>query len=106
MDNELARALRRANKPVILVIDKIDAEKHEPLAGDFNSLGFSRSVTISAENSRGIFELIEQIESRRIINAIMQDQRAMVSESRGTTRDAIDTRPRLKLHTFRRWGAG
>lgn len=62
IDQELARMLRRSQKPVVLVINKIDTEKHENLAIDFDSLGFSTSLSISAEHNRGISELLETID--------------------------------------------
>jgi GTP-binding protein len=63
MDADLARMLRKSRKPVLLVINKIDTEKHEDLAIDFGSLGFEDSVSISAEHNRGIAELLDRIES-------------------------------------------
>ena len=62
LDQELARLLRKSQKPVVLVINKIDTEKHENLAVDFASLGFSQSLSISAAHGRGISELIETID--------------------------------------------
>src|SRR6266852_2463426 len=53
--------LRRSQKPVVLVINKIDNEKHDNLAIDFDSLGFSTSISISAEHNRGISELLDTI---------------------------------------------
>src|SRR5882724_11834459 len=62
LDQELARMLRKSQKPVVLVVNKIDIEKHENLAIDFASLGFSESLSISAAHGRGISELIETID--------------------------------------------
>src|SRR5438034_2499483 len=62
LDQELAQMLRKSQKPVVLVINKIDTEKHENLAFDFASLGFSDSLSISAAHGRGISELIEAID--------------------------------------------
>src|SRR6266568_1775590 len=62
LDQELAPMLRKSQKPAVLVINKIDTEKHENLAVDFASLGFSQSVPISAAHGRGISELIETID--------------------------------------------
>src|SRR6266480_2223100 len=62
LDQELARMLRKAHKPVVLVINKIDIEKHEDLATDFAALGFSHSLSVSAAHGRGISELIEIID--------------------------------------------
>ena len=61
LDEELARTLRKAHKPVVLVINKIDNEKHEPLAAEFSSLGFERTFAISAEHDRGISDLVDAI---------------------------------------------
>jgi GTP-binding protein len=119
IDEELARALRKSQKPVILVINKIDNEKHEPLAAEFDSLGFGSNVLISAEHDRGTLDLLDAIDgllpspafkspvtSREslavailgrpnvgkssLINSIMRSERAIVSELPGTTRDAVD----------------
>jgi GTP-binding protein len=62
VDQELARMLRRAHRPVVLVINKIDTEKHEDLATDFASLGFSHSLSVSAAHGRGVSELLETID--------------------------------------------
>src|SRR5207248_8414606 len=64
IDKELARTLRKSQKPVVLVINKIDNEKHEPLAAEFDSLGFEPSLSISAEHSRGITSLLAAIVQR------------------------------------------
>ena len=64
IDEDLARMLRKSQKPVVLVINKIDNKKHEPLAAEFDSLGFEPSLSISAEHDRGISELLSEIERR------------------------------------------
>ena len=119
VDGELARMLRRSHKPVVLVINKIDNEKHDPLAAEFESLGFETLIPVSAEHNRGISELLEAIErlvpspagdsrftihdslsiaiigrpnvgKSSLTNSIVRGERAIVSELPGTTRDAID----------------
>jgi GTPase len=119
IDEEVARLLRKSQKPVFLVINKIDDEKHEPLAAEFDSLGFESSVAISAEHGRGISDLLDAIDrllpsptsespvtshdslavaiigrpnvgKSSLINSIVRSDRAIVSELGGTTRDAID----------------
>ena len=62
LDKELGRMLRKSRKPVVLVINKIDTEKHEPLAAEFDSLGFEQIISVSAEHDRGISELLSAIE--------------------------------------------
>jgi GTPase len=119
IDEELARMLRQSHKPVVLVINKIDNDKHEAFAAEFNSLGFENMIAVSAEHGRGISELLYAIEERlpspghdsrfticnslavaivgrpnvgksSLINSIVCSERAIVSELPGTTRDAID----------------
>src|SRR5438067_6026272 len=62
VDEELARMLRKSQKPVVLVINKIDTEKHDPLAVEFDSLGFKKIISVSAEHDRGISQLLDAIE--------------------------------------------
>src|ERR1700736_489127 len=132
IDQDLARRLRRSRKPIVLVVNKIDHDKHESLAAEFDSLGFDKIVSISAEHNRGISDLLGEIDQllpdavaavdergrgdsdadkadvadlgykkiaiigrpnvgkSSLINAIVQSERAIVSELPGTTRDSID----------------
>ncbi len=126
IDEDLARMLRKSRKPILLVVNKIDHDKHESLAVDFDSLGFDKSVSISAEHNRGVTDLLEQVSQllpettgqrsevtnqepevrdrplamaiigrpnvgkSSLINAIVQSERAIVSELPGTTRDSVD----------------
>ena len=53
VDKELVRMLRKSRKPVVLVINKIDTAKHDPLAAEFDSLGFDKIISISAEHAIG-----------------------------------------------------
>ena len=62
LDKELARMLRKSQKPIVLAINKIDNEKHDPLAVEFDSLGFDKIISVSAEHDRGISELLDIIE--------------------------------------------
>src|SRR5881398_742216 len=64
VDEDLAGTLRKSQKPVVLVINKVDHDKHEPLAAEFDSLGLEPSVSISAEHDRGISKLLTEIERR------------------------------------------
>ena len=78
---DFARLLRKSNKPVLLVVNKIDHEKHEPLAPEFDSLGFERSVVISAEHNRGIAELLETIDRILPTKATIPDTRFTIHDS-------------------------
>jgi len=111
--------LRKSQKPVILVINKIDDDKHEPFAAEFDSLGFGSNVLISAEHDRGTLDLLDtvdrllpspNVDSRptspeslavailgrpnvgksSLVNSIVHSERAIVSELPGTTRDTVD----------------
>ena len=62
IDEELARVLRKSQKPVVLVVNKIDDDRHLPHAAEFDSLGFKSSVAISAEHDRGISDLLDAID--------------------------------------------
>lgn len=62
IDEEFSRLLRRSGKPVVLVVNKIDNDKHEGLAVDFYALGFAQTLPISAEHNRGIIELLQTID--------------------------------------------
>lgn len=63
IDQELARILRKAKAPVVLVINKIDHPTHEDLESDFARLGFAIYAPISAAHGRGISGLLELIDS-------------------------------------------
>src|SRR4051794_10886939 len=63
IDEELAKLLRKSRRPVVLVVNKIDHEKHEALESDFAKLGFDNSVPISSAHGRGIPALLEVIDS-------------------------------------------
>ncbi|MEA3187300.1 MAG: GTPase [Chthoniobacter sp.] len=118
VDQELAQVLRRADKPLVLLVNKIDDPKHTSFADEFTRLGFKNVLSISAEHGLGIGHLVELAESflptksaneksapaslsiaivgrpnvgkSSLINAILDDRRTMVSDISGTTRDAVD----------------
>ena len=73
IDQELARVLRKSQKALVLVINKIDNEKREPLAAEFDSLGFEPSFPISAEHGRGISDLLHEIDRRLPTATLIED---------------------------------
>jgi GTP-binding protein len=63
VDQELAKMLRRSKRPVVVVVNKMDHEKHDDLDADFAQLGFDNTVGISAAHGRGISTLLEIVDS-------------------------------------------
>ncbi|HEX6206766.1 MAG TPA: ribosome biogenesis GTPase Der [Actinomycetota bacterium] len=118
-DLDLARRLRRAEVPVVLVANKVDSETQEPEASRLYSLGLGEPMAVSAVHGRGSGELLdrivdllpeapegepEPIEERAfaivgrpnvgkssLFNRIVGERRAVVSPVAGTTRDAVDS---------------
>jgi GTP-binding protein len=118
LDSEIARALRRSERPVVLVANKVDAGGMETVLAELNRLGFGEPVPVSAEHGRGVAEMLEVVRARAprespppvprgsvhlavigrpnvgkssLVNAMIGAERVLVHESPGTTRDAVDT---------------
>jgi GTP-binding protein len=115
-DHEIADMLRRANKPVITVVNKADNRQDEQNIYDFYSLGTDQLFAISSSQGLGLgdlldaviadFELVPEEEKTEtiniaivgrpnagkssLVNAIIGEARTIVSDIAGTTRDAID----------------
>lgn len=110
--------LRRSGKPVVVAVNKIDNKKTEENIYDFYTLGFDEYVPVSGEHNIGMKKLLDAIclhlfeneveeeEDTRLkfcvigrpnvgksslINALLNEERVIVSDKAGTTRDAIDT---------------
>lgn len=109
--------LKRSGKKVIVAINKTDSKKSEDNIYEFYSLGFENYISVSAEHGYGVGELLEIVTSNlkeegmideddnlkfclvgrpnvgksSLVNALLNEERVIVSDVSGTTRDAIDT---------------
>jgi len=119
-DEAIARALRRSDRPLVLVVNKIDVPGHAARATEFHRLGISPLVPTSAEHGSGAFDALEaavaglppagapapdaaeglriaivgrpNVGKSSLVNRLLGQERVVVSDEPGTTRDAIDTR--------------
>ena len=118
-DKEIANILRRLNKPVFYIVNKIDGPQKEGKVFEFYELGVDHLFSISAEHGYGLNDLMDEIirvlpgeveeeedqgttrvallgrpnvGKSSLVNRILGYRRVLVDEIPGTTRDAIDTR--------------
>ncbi len=116
-DEEIADLLRQSGKPIILAVNKVDSAKQVNQIADFYHLGMGEPAVISAYHNRGIDELMDTILAflppqptsiaepggaklaivgrpnvgkSTLLNTLLRDERAIVHESPGTTRDSLD----------------
>jgi GTP-binding protein len=116
-DLMLARELRKAPGPVVVVANKVDSQSQEPLAAELYRLGLGEPVPVSALHGRGAGDLLDRIldltpqvsqpsleeEARfalvgrpnvgksSLFNQLVEEERAVVHELPGTTRDSVDS---------------
>ncbi len=117
-DFEAVNLVRAAGKPSVLVVNKVDHERHEALVGEFHKLGIDTVVGVSALHNRGIDDLMDAVVAKlppaapqselaagatrlaivgrpnagksTFLNALVGDERAIVDDQPGTTRDPLD----------------
>lgn len=63
LDEQLARRLRAAGKPLTLAVNKVDSDRQEAISAEFHRLGIDGTFLISAEHGRGVAELLDNITS-------------------------------------------
>jgi GTP-binding protein len=120
-DDQVAGVLRRAKRPVIVVVNKVDSEHREIDAWDFARLGLGEPVAVSALHGRQVGDLLDEVFTRlpppgpeelppdtskvpsiavvgrpnvgksTLFNRLIGDDRSVVHDQPGTTRDSIDT---------------
>ena len=117
-DNEVATMLRKSKKPVVLVVNKVDNLKDENNAYEFYNLGIGDPITISAGQGLGLGDMLDEVVKHfdksiydtdddeyiriamigkpnvgksSLINKLLGEERVIVSDIPGTTRDAIDS---------------
>jgi GTP-binding protein len=117
-DEEISEILRRARKPVVLVANKVDDPQDESSAHEFHRLGLGEPVAISAMHGHGTGDLLDAVVAAlpgegpseagedavrvailgrpnvgksSLLNALVGEERVIVSGEPGTTRDSVDT---------------
>ena len=116
-DYKVRDMLQKINNKVIVVINKCDSKKIKEHEYDFYELGFNKYIKVSGEQGVGIYDLLDEINSiipkyeeeiddtikfsiigrpnvgkSSLVNALLNEDRVIVSNIAGTTRDAIDTK--------------
>ncbi len=116
-DMAIARKLQKSNKPVVLAVNKADNQELQMAVYEFYSLGLGDPMTISGAHGIGLGDLLDKVielmpkkelkpyegitsfcvigrpnvGKSSLVNAILKEDRVIVSNIEGTTRDAIDT---------------
>lgn len=126
-DEDIANILRKSKKPIYLVVNKIDSIQASPMTADFYSLAIGEPMAISAlHGSGGVGDLLEVITEdfvqedenvkedtikiaivgrpnagkSSIVNSLLNEERVIVSDVSGTTRDSIDSKIVYKKKDF------
>ncbi len=130
LDNDLFRLLKKQNKPIVLVVNKIDAPSDEYRLAEFYKYGISEEVTVSAVHGTNFQKLLDTVAryvpaglpeeaapkkesaikiilcgkpnvgKSSLINALINEERVIVDSRPGTTREAIDVRLEKDGHKY------
>jgi GTP-binding protein len=126
-DEEVAETFRKSGRPILLVANKADNVRREADASEFYALGLGEIFTVSAHSGRGVADLLDEVVERlpppeeaeeeddrikvaivgrpnvgksALLNAILGEERVIVSPVAGTTRDAVDVPFAFGEHLF------
>ena len=126
-DEEVSKLLFRSNKPVVLAVNKIDNPEMRHQLYEFYSLGFGDPFPISGTHGLGLGDLLDEVVSHfpkqqvehraedtiyfsligrpnvgksSLVNAILNENRVIVSSMEGTTREAVDTHVKLENQNY------
>ncbi len=126
-DEEVAKLLFKSNKPVVLAINKMDNPDMHEMIYEFYALGFGQPFPISGTHGLGLGDMLDEVVNHfpsneedekdddtiyfsligrpnvgksSLVNALLNENRVIVSEIEGTTRDAIDTKLRKDDQDF------
>ncbi|MEL6392318.1 MAG: ribosome biogenesis GTPase Der [Bacteroidota bacterium] len=116
LDEQVADMLRRTQKPVIVAVNKVDNQERQLMANEFWSLGFERTYFLSSMTGSGSGELLDEMSEllsdelpdrpelphlaivgqpnagkSSLVNALLGEERNIVTDVAGTTRDSINT---------------
>ena len=125
-DREISNFLRKSNKKIVLSINKFDSKQTKENYYDFFELGFDNPVLISSEQGTGVGDLLDEVikgfpsneeidddsdirvtfigkpnvGKSLLVNKIIGEERSIVTNMAGTTRDAIDSKFRYKDENY------
>jgi GTPase len=128
-DQEIAARLRSATVPVLMAVNKTDDKRARGRAVEFYQLGFEPVVELAAEHGEGVGDLLDEVVRRlpaardgeavepeetavaivgrpnvgksSLLNRLLKEERSIVSDTPGTTRDTVDAVLRWHQRTFR-----
>lgn len=118
IDEQMAQMLRKSERKVLVIVNKVDDQRNDPYVGEFYNLGLNEPVSISAMKGRSIGDFLdiliaaiknvpardidfdgikmavvgkENVGKSSLVNTLLEQNRSIVTDIPGTTRDSIDS---------------